>query len=100
MSVSQIVNDFMKAKKALLWHFNCRDDYYVKTLPDARWRTKEEDEMFFLSYLDDKKNTNHAVIVKKDGKPLIYIAAEFTLVVAIDCVKIAFIFNNKNKMDD
>lgn len=98
--MGHIVDDFMNAKKSLLWHFNCQDDYYIKALPDVRWRVKEEDDIFFLSFLDDKKNASHAVIVKKDGKPLIYAAEDYTMVIAIDCVKIAFIFKNTNKMDD
>ena len=35
-----------------------------------------------------------AVVVKKGGEPMIYKTKDYTMVVAIDCVKIGFIFRN------
>ena len=40
-----------------------------------------------------------AVIVKKNGIPMVYQKKEYTMVVAIDCVKIAFVFQNNQRVD-
>ena len=56
--------------------------------------TKEVTGMLF-SYDPEKVD---AVIVKKGGEPMIYKTKDYTMVVAIDCVKIGFVFRNGKKV--
>ena len=42
----------------------------------------------------------NAVIVKRNGVPMVYQKKEYTMVVAIDCVKIAFVFRNSRRVDE
>ena len=48
----------------------------------------------FLCYWTDEGKKIDAVVVKKSGTPMIYKTKDYTMVVAIDCVKIGFIFRN------
>ncbi|MCL2592053.1 MAG: hypothetical protein FWD82_01690 [Defluviitaleaceae bacterium] len=95
--MSKQVSDFSKAQKKLMKYFKCPDDYFVKVLDDCRWSISENEGMSFLSYWEGEKRQN-AVIVKNSEGSLIYEVKNETMVVAIDCVKIAFIFKNSKKI--
>ncbi len=90
------IADFLFSKKQVMDFFDCDDNYFIKPMVDASWKTKAEDGMWFLSYYDDGKN-NSAVIVKNGNRPLIFKRDEYTMVIAIECIKIAFIFKNCNQ---
>ncbi len=92
------VTNFISAKRGLFWHFNCRDEYFVRCLEGYRWEIKNEGDLYFLSYwLDGDGKITSCVIVRKDNAPLIFTAGEYTMAVAIDCVKIAFVLENALK---
>lgn len=88
------VADFEQARKRINRYFGCEGDFFVKPLLDMEWAVKEEEDFTFLSYwMEDGKKVD-AVVVKKGGSPMIYATDTYTMVVAIDCVKIGFIFRN------
>jgi hypothetical protein len=87
---------YIDAKKELMRYFNCTDDFYVKAFDRYKWMIKDDDDFSFLRYWTDDEKRHDAVIVKKNGSPMIFKAGKYTMVVAIDCVKIAFIFENEN----
>lgn len=95
MSTNRIpVEDYIKSKKNILNYFKCDGDYFVKPLIDVNWTIKGDDEYFILSYWTEETSKTDAVIVKKSGVPMIYKMEDYTMIVGIDCVKIAFIFHN------
>jgi len=89
--VNDVVADYLKAYRALLWHFNCRQDYLVRSMIGYNWAIICEEDAFFLEYWRDGGEKSRAVAVRQDDAPMVYPAREYTLVVAIDCVKIGFI---------
>ncbi len=91
------VQDYISAKNSVMEYFKCDGDYYIRPLMDYKWTIKGDDEYFILSYWKDDEKRNDAVIVKKGGDPMIFKAGDHTMIVGIDCVKIAFIFHNANK---
>ena len=95
--MSKQVLEFERVKKSLMKYFKCPDDYFVKILGDSEWSISENDGMYFLSYWEEDKR-NNAVIVKKNEEPLIYKTKAETMVIAIDCIKIAFVFKNHKKV--
>lgn len=97
---NQPILDYIAVKKSVLDYFQCDGDYYIKPLPDARWSVRYEEDFFILSYWIKNGIKLDSVIVKKGGKPMIYKTQDHTLIVGIDCVKIAFIFSNSNKAID
>ena len=92
--------DFLKndiaSKKELMKHFLVDDDFFIKPLESLKWAVKEEDDFSFLIYWENDNKRKTAVIVKKNGNSMIYKADTYTMVIAIDCVKTAFIFSNAN----
>jgi len=96
--MSDILERYVKIKRQLLDNFGCSGDYFLKILEEHEWNVAGDDLLPMLRYRGkaDGAATN-AVIVKKDGAPLIFSAKRYTMVVAIDCVKIGFIFINGNR---
>ncbi len=90
------INEFIDAKERLLNFFGCSDNYFLKPLLKSRWTVVEENGYHFLNFVESN-DSNSAIIVKREGTPLIYDMGEYTLIIAIDCVKIGFMFRNSNK---
>ena len=88
------VVDFEQARKRLNSYFGCDSDFFVKPLLEYEWAVRQDEDFAFLSYWTEEGKKVDAVIVKKGGEPMIYRTKEYTMVVAIDCVKIGFIFRN------
>ena len=88
------VAEFEQARKRISNYFGCDGDFFVKPLPELEWAVKDDEDFAFLSYWTNEGNKVDAVIVKKGGTPMIYKTKEYTMVVAIDCVKIGFVFRN------
>jgi|GEM_PF-530622 len=92
-------NDYLKtyinAKKELMKFFGCADDFFIKAFDGCKWMIKNDEDFSFLIYWGKDEKRHDAVIVKKNGSPMLFKAGKYTMVIAIDCVKIAFIFENE-----
>jgi hypothetical protein len=93
----QQINTFLKAQKQLMKSFGCPADYFIKPMPESGWHITGDDEVNFLTYEQDNR-MNSAVIVRQGGRAMVYRARGYVCVVAIDCVKIAFIFDGSREM--
>lgn len=96
--VNAPVSKYDNAKKELMAYFGCKDDFFVKRIEADKWTVKGEDGFFILTYWSKDNIKTDAVVVKKDGEPMVYKAKGYTMVVAIDCVKIGFIFENNKEL--
>lgn len=96
--MQNVVNAYTRAYEDLLGKFNCPYPYFVKNMENRAWRVSGDDEMFFLSYEQEDGKPQTAVVVRQDGKPLVYRAGGYALVIAIDCVKIAFLLDEKREI--
>ena len=88
------VHDFIMAKLELFRHFKCTDEYCVQIKLGHNWAIVEEDGIYFLSYWENMNSKTNAVVVSKGDTAQVFKADDYTMVVAIDCVRIAFVFNN------
>lgn len=88
------VRDYVDCKNKLLRMFDCNEEYFIKTLEDYNWRVKNSEGMFFLTYWRQGGRLNECIIVKKNSKPMILRAEGYTMIVAIECVKVALILKN------
>ena len=70
--MKDIVQNFIKAKQELNKQFECNDDFFIKPLINNKWSIKDNDGIFFLTYLDEQNVAKDCVIVKKNGQPMIY----------------------------
>ena len=89
------VMDFVQARKRVDQYFGCEGDFFIKPLLALEWAIREDEDFAFLCYWTEEGKKVEAVVVKKGGAPMIYRTKEYTMVVAIDCVKIGFIFRNE-----
>lgn len=96
--MTNLISEFTDAKERLLRSFGCLEDYHIESRLGLNWEIAEDDGVFFLSHWKNIGNKTTAVIVKKNDAPLLYKSADYTMVIAIDCIKIAFIFNNVLKV--
>lgn len=93
-----VVMDYIKSRKNILEYFQCKGDFFIKPLTDNDWQVKMIDDFYILSYWNSQGVKIDAVIVKKSGQPMIYRAGSHTMVVAIDCVKIGFVFDSHKEL--
>ena len=87
------VTRYVDARLELLGVFDCPQEYPIRPATDQDWRIEEAEGFFILHYGDQS-----AVIVRQDRKPLIGRAGGYALVIAIDCVKMAFLLDEKREL--
>lgn len=93
------IQDYIQTCKRVNDYFRCDGDFFLNPLLDLEWTIREDEDFSFLCYWTKEGKKVEAVVVKKGGEPIINATKEYTLVVAIDCVKIGFVFrNSKNTM--
>lgn len=90
---------FLKAQETLMEQFKCDTNYFIKPLVNSKWALKIEESAVFLTYCYEKMERVTLVVSRKEGNPEFYKSNEYTMIVAIDCIKIAFIFKNNNVVD-
>ncbi len=88
------IQDFESAQKRIQDYFQCSGDFFLKPLLELEWAIRTQEEFAFLAYWSEEGKKTEAVIVRKNGEPMVYKTKDYTMVVAIDCVKIGFIFRN------
>ena len=92
--MERTLKKYAENKNKILSGFDCSTDYFIKIAADANWRVKEADGMFFLTYWREGEKLNECVIVKKNNEPVIVRKKDYTMIVVIECVKVAIILKN------
>ena len=92
-----IVQNFIKAQNQLIKAFDCPGDYFIKPMLGCPWRITGDEDIPILSY-EQNNLIQNAVIVRHSGDPMIYRFKGYTMIVAIDCVKIAFVFETYKEL--
>ena len=100
MARKEPVLDYEQSRKRVSDYFGCDGDFFLKPLLDLKKKKKNEEDFYFLSYWTKEGKKVDAVVVKKGGEPMIFQTKEYTMVVAIDCVKIGFIFRSGKNIAD
>ena len=65
VAMAKAVTEFINAKKKLLWHFNCREDYFVKPILNHKWKISITDDIPILTYWEEGQAALNSVIIKK-----------------------------------
>lgn len=92
------VRDLIDITSELIKDFGCENDFFLKPLIDLEWTVKSTEDFSMLSYWDSNDKKIEAIIVRKKLEPLIFEYGDYTMVIAIDCVKIGFIFKSNKKL--
>lgn len=91
------VQEFIQAKNNLTNYFGIQEDFYIKPATSYNWYIRELEGTYFVGYSKEGEKTSEAVIVRQNGEPYIVEKGDYTLVVCIECVKIALVLKNTNK---
>ena len=97
--MSKAVKTFFDAEKNLFDFFGCSEKYPVRSMRNCKWRTLEERGTYFLTCLENNNMKMDFVIVKKDGAPMVFEKKGYTMIIGIDCIKMAFVLDNENRME-
>ena len=92
--MEKVLKMYDETKDKLLRSFDCDKEYFIKNNEYYNWRVKDIDGMFFLMYWKDGGKLNECVIVKKNNEPVIVRKKDYTMILVIECVKIAVILKN------
>jgi len=92
--MEKILKKYDEYKNKLLRSFDCGRDYFIKNIEEYNWRVKNADGMFILTYWKEGERLNECIIVKKNNKPVIIRKDEYTMIIAVECIKIALILRN------
>ena len=90
------VKNFSDANLKIKRYFKCKEDCFVKVMDDYNWSIKEGEGISFFMYWKDGQPLKECVISKKNDKPLIFKTNKYTMVIAIECVKVALVVKNEN----
>ncbi|NMA82784.1 MAG: hypothetical protein GX962_02850 [Epulopiscium sp.] len=95
------VNQYLYAKEEVFSYFGCAPDYFLNDLREMYWKIQHKEGFSVLTFSEQKdfNTSSDVVIVKQAGKLMIYETKEYTLCIAIQCVKVGLIFKNANRIE-
>ncbi len=88
------IYEFCNLKNKIYEGLKIDTDLYPVIKTDVNWRIENMEEISILEITSNNK-TDKFVITKDKNTPIIKNVEDYTIVVAIDCIKVAFILNNK-----
>ncbi len=91
------IEQFCNLNKKIHDELNIADGIYLSAKLDKKWRIIDFSELKMVEF-ENNNTFEKCVIVNNDKEPLIIRKEKYTIVVAIDCVKVAFIFDNKKEI--
>ena len=91
--MNKMLLQYAESKRKLLRYFDCPENYSIRICADCHWRLLETEGATFLEYRRADRAPTKAVVVNKDGAPLVYRTKDLAMIIAIDCIKIAFIMD-------
>jgi hypothetical protein len=96
--MKKYIFEYKECTKKILKEFGCEDNYLIKDLTSFEWGINNEEGTYFLSYWKKEEPKNNLLIAKSDKLPLIYKTKDYTMIIVIECIKIAVIFKNKEQV--
>jgi len=91
------VHEYVTARRKMFQYFGCPDEYPVRPMMADKWAVSEDDGSYFLTVASGKERNQYFIVRQKTDEPLVFRKADCTMVIAIDCVKTAFILLNESE---
>ncbi len=95
--MNEIIKTYIQSSQDILKGFDIDEEYFIKPILDCEWSIREVEGLMFFKYIKDGKEFEQ-VVVRKSGENLLNEQDNFTSIIAIDCVKIAFLVSNDKKI--
>ncbi len=90
------INNFKFTHEQIFREFEVESKYFLCVLDESEWELIAQDEITLVKYRRDNEEKT-SLVTQKGEKPFIVEKNGYTMIIAIDCIKIAFIFNNDLK---
>ncbi len=94
--MESLINDLKNINNDIFAQFGIEKDYFISVKDDYNWELIQEENINIVKYYKGNE-IKTSLIVNKGTEPLIIEKNGYTMIIAIDCIKIAFIFNNSLK---
>jgi hypothetical protein len=91
------VKNLISAVSSVKDYFKADINYVLKPMLNVYWRIWFLEGTQFLTYWSDDIQKTDVLVVKDGDKPLVFEKDDYTMVVGIECIKIALIFKNSNR---
>ena len=98
MRMNKLLQTYMDYKAKVFRYFDCEEDYYIRICTDYKWQLLPGEGVTFFAYWLPGHAPTQAVVVSKSGVPIVYRTKDLTMIIAIDCIKMAFIMNNTDEL--
>ncbi len=95
---NSVVDDFVNAQKVIFNVFELGKDYHVKVFTDCKWTLNDFEDGQILRYWLKEDRFEDCVIVKENGESIIRQYEKYSIVIALDCVKTAFLFETNKRI--
>lgn len=93
---SDLVSQFIDVQKSIIEAFDLDRTYHIKNLTDKKWSLRDfEDGKILRYWLSDDKHED-CVVVKERGDSIIREYEGYSIIIALDCVRTAFLFRTEN----
>ena len=92
-----MINEYIEKCEELFKTFDCNENYYIKNVTQYEWRLVENKDHSLLTIWKDGDSAEDYIVIKKQNKILHYMKEEYSMIIAIDCIKVAFILKNVNR---
>ncbi len=95
---NSVVDDFIQAQKVIFNAFELGKDYHIKIFTDNKWTLNDFEDGQILRYWVKEDRFEDCVIVKENGESIIRQYDKYSIVIALDCVKTAFLFETNKRI--
>ncbi len=92
-----VIDNFISAQKIIFEVFELGKSYHVKVFTDNKWTVTDFEDGQILRYWLNEDRYDDCVIVKENGESIIREYEGYSVVIALDCVKTAFLFKTEKK---
>lgn len=96
--MKETIDLIVKNQNKLFEEFGVPNNYQLKIMKDAKFSVSVENEIHLVKYDENSSTTTNLILTKKD-EPLIFEKDGYTMIIAIDCVKVALVFSNDNRVE-
>lgn len=96
--MKETINLIVKNQNKLFDEFGVSNNYQLKILNETTFSVINENDMHLVKYDENGSTTTNLILTKKD-EPLIFEKDGYTMIIAIDCVKVALVFSNDNRVE-
>ncbi len=95
---NSVIDNFINSQNVIFDVFELGKDYHVKVFTNSKWTLNDFEDGQILRYWVKDDKFDDCVIVKENGESIIRQYDKYSIVIALDCVKTAFLFETNRRI--